>query len=78
LRVQLSVHTLLVVEFDIEQCRHQVVGRVFGPPFDVIGVDPAVGNGVGVGDLERCARLGAQVGVVGVANRDLFGLRDSQ
>ena len=75
---QLSVHPVLVVEFDVEQCGHQVVGRVLRTPFDVVGVDPAVGNGVGVGDLEWRSRFGTQVGIIGVANRDLFGLRDSQ
>ena len=65
----LRVTPCLVFELDVEQRGHQVVGRVLRAPLDVVGVDAAVGDLVGLGHLHRRARLGAQVGVVGVADR---------
>ena len=53
---ELARHTVLVLELDVEQGGHQVVGGVLGTPVDVVGVDAAVGDLVGVDHLHRCSR----------------------
>ena len=75
---ELAVHTVLVGELDVEQRRHQIVGRIGGAPVDVVGVDSTVGDPARIGDLNRRAGPGAQVGVIGIAHRDLLGLGDAQ
>ena len=75
---QFAGDAVLVGELDVEQCGHQVVGGIVGPPLDIVGVDTAVGDGVGPGHLHRRTGFGSQVGVIGIAHRDLFGFRDSQ
>ena len=49
----------LVLELGVEQLGHDVVGRVLGPPVDVLGELLAAGEALR--HLHRLARLGAQV-----------------
>ena len=74
---ELSPHAVLVVELDVEQRRHQIVGGILGAPVDVVGVDTAVRDRIGLDHFHRRAGPGAEVGIVGVANADLFILGDA-
>ena len=68
---------VLVLELGVEQSRHEVVGRVLGPPLDVVGEHVAARD-LFLLHVHRLARLRAQVGVGLVAYRDLVGFRDAE
>ena len=67
----------LVLELGVEQLGHEVVGRVLGPPVDVLGEHLAAGE-VSPVELHRLAGLGAQVRVGVVADRLLVLLGDAE
>ena len=74
---QLAGRAGLVLELGVEELGHEVVGRVLGPPVDVLLEHRTAGDLVLL-DVHRLARLGAQVVVGLVAHRDLVLLRDAE
>ena len=66
----------LVLELGLQQLRHDVVGRVLGPPVDVL-LEHLAGDEVR-GDLHRLSRLGAQGRVDVVADGLLVALGDPE
>jgi hypothetical protein len=68
---------VLVVELRVEEAGHQIVGWVFGTPFDVLGEHVPAGDLLLL-HLHRLSGLGAEVGVGLVAHRDLVLLGDAE